>query len=352
MSSRRRRRSPSPPSPSYSDGDEVDQYEMQRQWLAENHPNVNGDVEEHPPNNFIFLTPESYRLEQERLQQHPAPGVAYHVHNVFDNIKENTDEILKTLGGPHLDLFFFRIGPEELLFGFHGCCAQILQKHYTSPLLEIEMDKLRQITTKIHFAREEFLDHENISNIFTAIQFVMRQPDVFQKYYVDLFIEDTFYAYDLPVGHTESAEPPPPLISCPKGIVERMLFAIADACLLYCTSWKKKLKQKKNRTRKKRKISGGVKFQSQYKRCTNPVYRTLIRLFKKEVPDINVLTSEWALILEDKDVVDAMTADDLKMHFIKFMKDKYESYGLTQTDKIMERANQFEELQVFTRKAF
>lgn len=323
-----------------------------RQWLGydQNHPNLNDEPD------FIFPSPETYRRQQQLLQnpQTPplAPGIAFHVHDVFDNIRDNEREIMETLGGPHPDLYIFEIGPTELVKGFHESCVRILRKHYSSQKLVTELDKLKKIITKLDLAKEYHLHNENISSVFTSIQFVMRQPDVFQKYYVDLFIEDTFNAYN---GKEDT-------ISCPKGIVERMLFAIADACLLYCITYKKKRKQKKNKTRKNKTgqprntvIPGGSNSTqniSQYKKCDNPIYRKLIRLFKKEVPDINSLTREWARIFEDTDEVANMGAEELKKNFIKFMTRKYISYGLTQTNKIMERANQFEELKVFEKKAF
>lgn len=331
--------------------------ELERRQFFENrpiYPNL-----DRPPE-FEFLTPESYRLEQERVQRQqlnpPRRVDAMHVHTVFDSIKENTAEIMETLGGPHPDLYMFQIGPEELVLGFHGNFVRILEKHYTSPMLEIQLDKLLQITNKLELVQDEILHDELISCIFTGIQFVLRQPDIFQKYYADIFIEDTYNAYDPPI-RVEGDRTPPPPISCPKGIAERMLFSVADACLFYCTAWKKKLKQKKNRTKKKKSktlVVGGGKEKdiSQFKRCANPVYRKLIRLFKKEVPDLNLLTSEWGLIFEDTELMEIMTPDDLKNHFIRFMTNKYKAYGITQTDKIMARANQFEQLKVFERKAF
>lgn len=334
--SRRQYTPPTPPSEEY----EMDQNEMQRQWLMENHPNHNND--------FIFMTPETYQQEQEQLQRIPPPaGIAFHVHNVFDNIKENAYEIMDTLGGPHSDLFIFQIGAEELLMGFHETCIRILERHYTSPKLEVELDKLSQILNKLNLVSQEFLSNENISNIFTAIHFVKRQPDVFQKYYVDLFIQDTFYAYN---GVKDT-------ISCPRGIVERTFFAIADACLIYCTSWKKRRKQKK-KTKKNTHVTnttrgGGRKTDiSQYKRCDNPIYRKLIRLFKKEVPDLNELSKEWGVLFEDTEEIAKMSAEELKKNFIDFMTRKYKLYGITQIDNIIQRADHYEEEGVFTRKEF
>jgi hypothetical protein len=335
-----RRNNGTPPSPQYEEWEDE-----QEEWYRNQQASNDGWGRE--PSQEMYerwlsqdnITPPQAEQQQQRRDQE----LEWNVHDVFNNIRDNEKEIIETLGGPNTDLFLFQIGPEQLLIGFHDFCIRIIKKHYTSPKLEEELDKLRQITSKLNLAKHEYLQNANICSVFTAIQFVIRQPDVFQKYYVDLFIEDTFYAYDRQPDALESS------ISCPRGIVERMLFAIADACLLYCTAWKKKLKQKKNRTKRKK---GGGKNTSQYKRCTNPIYRKLIRLFKKEVPDINQLTKEWALIFEEAEVVGNMSAEELKKNFIAFMTRKYQAYGLTQTELILQRANQFEELHVFERKGF
>jgi hypothetical protein len=224
-----------------------------------------------------------------------------------------------------------------------------LKKHYDKDTYHTKLDQLSQILNKLSLARNEYLTEYNISSMFTGIQFVMRQPDVFQKYYVDLYIEDTFFAYN---GAEDT-------ISCPKGIVHRVTLAIADACLLYCVNFKKprkKTKKNKNRSKKKNNVTvvnmNGGKFKSMYNKCDNAIYRKLIRLFKKEVPDLNSLSKEWAAILNDPVEIAKMSAEDLKMNFIHFMTKKYRLYGLTQTDQINKRAQQYEEAQIFERREF
>lgn len=358
MSGRNRswsRSPPSPPSPidweedaqrwedEYDDQPWVDQDELQRQWLEENR-NPDFSVVANP--DFIFESPN----EAPRIQ---TVGIAYHVHDVFDNIRENAYLITDTLGGPHTDLILFKIGIEEFLNGFYGICSQILHRHYSSPIYERELDKVSQIINKLDRARNEFLSEENISSMFTWIQFVLRQPDVFQKFYIDVFIEDTFNAYN---GNKDT-------ISCPKGIVERVLFSIADACILYCVSFKKPRKNKnkqKNKNKTSKTVGGGKhnttmkggKWKSMYRTCDNPIYRKLIRLFKKEVPDLNSLSQEWAIILEDTNEMAKMSAEDLKANFIEFMTRKYKLFGLTQTDQINKRAIQYEEAHIFENKGF
>ena len=342
---------PSPPTPESrpSEYDDSPPIETQEEYYYRMNPHLD-------PNDAPF---EHLVLPHHDQQYHNQPlpdGIAYHVHNAFDNIEDNLNQINDTLGGPHFNLTSFNIGNsgDDFMNGFYECCVQILERHYTGDAFHTRTDKLSQILDKLAFARREYLTVNNIQAMFTWIQFVLRQPDAFQKYYVDLYIEDTFHAYE---GQNDT-------ISCPKGIVHRVLLAIADACLLYCVNFKKprkKTKKKKNGTGKSKKnrtftqqqpqITGG-KFKSMYSKCDNPIYKKLIRLFKKEVPDLNSLSQEWAVILDDSAEIATMSAEDLKLNFIKFMKRKYKLYGLIQTDQIMKRATEYEEAEIFKRKEF
>ena len=67
-------------------------------------------------------------------------------------------------------------------------------------------------------------------------QFVFQQPAIFQANYVETFIGDTYHAYD----GTENT------ISCVNGITERMLLYIGDACMMYCTMFKKNTGENRN----------------------------------------------------------------------------------------------------------
>ena len=335
---------PSPPTPESrpSDYDDSPPLETQEEYYYRMNPHLD-------PNNVPF---------EHLVLPHPPPrpphqlhdGIAYHIHNAFHNIEENMNQITETLGGPHYNLRYFDMNGEDFMNGFWECCQQIVHHHYSDDISNTKLNQLSQILNKLSYSRNEFLTDSNINFMFTVIQFVMRQPDVFQKYYVDLYIEDTFYAYN---GASDT-------ISCPKGIVERVLLTVADACLLYCGNFKKtrkKTKKNKNRSKKTKKnltvtqMNGG-KFKSMYFKCDNAIYKKLILLFKKEVPDLNSLSQEWAAILDDPADIANMSAEDLKLNFIEFMIRKYKLYGLTQTDQINKRAQEYEEAQIFERKEF
>ena len=149
--------------------------------------------------------------------------------------------------------------------------------------------------------------------------------------------------------------------SCVKGIRERLLLSIADACILYCTEYKKKHKPKTKNTMRKRnkarkvrlktakklaKIGGAV---SEFKKCDNPLYKRLLHLFKKEIPDMNELTKEWSVIFTGG-LADSLTTAQIKQEFIDFMERKYKLYGVDNSVKIKERADSFDE--IFERREF
>ena len=349
-----------PPTPereeSPPDEEELGQFDAQQQWYDE------------------------FMRRQQQQQQQPQPGVAFHVHDAFEHIRENLPEITKTLGGldPELDMT-----QEYLLDMISSYFFYVLEDHYYKEVEQAEVEyihdkehlektldrlylayirnktELPLILSKLNYST---LASEDISHINTWLEFVTNQPESFQANYVETFIGDTFHAYE---GNTDT-------ISCVKGIIERFLLTIAEACLMHCSMFKNKQRKKsatkrkqdriKNKTRKKQK--GGRT--SLYRRCDNPVYRKLIRLFKKEIPDINRLSQKWAasVFIDDYDQkpgVDiehyrkklaAMSAADLERDFIAFMEKEYKRYGLTQTAQIREKANEYREAQVFERKAF
>lgn len=288
--------------------------------------------------------------QEQQAQQY---GMAWHVHNVFDNIKDNYEKIMEVFGG-HIKLDILQtVGPLELIKALDLYFADVIARKYGTPFQQgEEYNKVGQVLNRLYLASREFLTPSQRNEIFTWIQFVMRQPDSFQFIYVDLFINDTFMAYD--TGDDK--------LSCPKGITERLLLSIADACILYCFQYKKKNKKKtkqteKNKTKKRRlkttrtarnmeievpEITGGEKPGSEFATCDNATYRKLIILFKKEVPDMNDLTKEWSVILTGE-LAQTMTTAQIKQSFIDFMERKYKLYGLNKSAAIKKRADEFDE---------
>ena len=297
---------------------------------------------------WIYATEHDY-IHRDDLAA-PVNGIAHHVHNVFENLRDNLDEITSTLGGS-INVSLLQMNYHDIIAGLDRFFLILLSKFYSLSKLvgyenlndegKMNYNKLILIMEKLELDGEEHLTFDALNNIFTWIQFVLRQPESFQYHYLDCFIHDTYNAYD---GLEEGGN-----ISCPKGIYERLLFAIGDACVLYCSQYKKRKKS----TRKTKKLSrgGANKQKSVYSTCDKPVYRKLIRLFKKEVPDMNDLTKEWSGIF-DTDLGNKLTPLQLKLHFIEFMERKFTFYGLNQTKDIHARANELEAADIFINKTF
>ena len=375
---------PSPPegwwgnqgSPEYS---YTDNYPSPQQWAVGRVPTPDGS----PPvvgfevvrHNYADRNQENLAqnypdFEEQLRQQNEGPGpaaefivhtgMAWQVHNVFENIKENYEKIIHEFGGRvYLDILT-SVGPDELINGLDLFFAEIISKRDNTPLRDgPEYTKIKKILNRLWLAKQEYLDSHFRNEIFTWFQFVMRQPNSFQFQYVTCFIEDTFFAYDN--GDT---------LSCVKGIRERLLLSIADACVLYCTQYKKKHKPKTKNTKKKKTIARRLKQKtakklatlarlqmnqtmggavSEFKKCDNPTYRRLIRLFKKEVPDMNELTKEWAVIFTGG-LADSLTTKQIKDEFIDFMERKYTLYGIDNSVAIQIRADSFDD--IFERREF
>jgi hypothetical protein len=276
----------------------------------------------------------------ENDENEPMDGVAYQVHNVFNNIKENLTDIYKKLGKPELSFKkyddLFDLPPDLfMLYLQHKFFGKIIDNYDDNNKIEEYKQKIEQILLKFWSAGDLLITSESMNNMFNWTQFVLRQPKQFQTAYFECYLQDTYNAYD---GDSDN-------ISCPKGIYERLLFAIGDACIIYCTQYEKK---KENQTRKKKMT---INYDSLYKNCEKSKYIHLIRLFKKEIPDINELTKQWSSILES-DEGKKMDPDALKKNFIEFMNKTYKRYGLNKEDEIEKRANDLEAASIFKDKQF
>jgi hypothetical protein len=289
-------------------------------------------------------------------QQEPQPhmGMADQVHNVFENIKVNYETIIQEFGG-RIYLNILPNVPDILISGLDLFFAQIIAKRDNTPLNSgPEYGKIVEILNRLWWAKNEYLEGQSGNDIFTWVQFVMRQSDTFQFHYITCFIKDTYFAYN--DGNT---------LSCVRGIHERLLLSIADACILYCTQNQKPIKTKnttykkaKAKARKKMKKTAKTVVKSARKNmiggalsktCDNPIYRKLIRLFKKEVPDMNDLTKEWAVIFTGG-LADSLNTSQIKKSFIDFMERKYTLYGIENSVAIQIRADSFDE--IFERREF
>jgi hypothetical protein len=336
-----------------NDSDEVwDNYREERY-------HENGDLYDEDGQSPVDET----RLEEQfiNLDDNIQPGRAYQIHNVFTNINDNMDGIIKTMGGK-LTIYPLDLSKDNFFnsmkFSFYEC---FLDGPYTKEQVDTFKEQLLQILEKLW--NSDFIQLPKkpydgpCDNIFTWHQFVLRQPPEFQSHYIECYIKDTYNAYNADNGDG---------ISCIEGIYERMLTSIGDACVLYCTEFKKKNKKKnKKQTKRKRKnhtnhnrtqnsnrsIQAGGTYKSQFRKCENPIYRKLIKLFKKEIPDINDFTQEWSRLF-DEESSKRMSVADLKTNFIIFMNRKYSLYGLNNEKNVAKRAEELEQANIFENREF
>lgn len=276
----------------------------------------------------------------------PIEGNAYLVHNAFNNIKDNFPKISKALGKPTISFKKFN----EMFMVLQDQFMMYLQDHFFRMLIgrktnssqdrQEYLEQVEQILQKLYEAGN-FVSSETMNNMFNWSQFVLRQPTDFQIAYFDCFLEDTYNAYD---SDTDG-------ISCPKGIYERMLFSIGDACVIYCTEYEKKKKSatKKSNSGSSKKNKTVGRFNSLYSNCEKSKYIKLIKLFKKEIPEMNDLIQQWSSIL-DRDEGKNMEPKLLKENFIAFLKNTYLRYGIDNTKKINQMAEDLD--YVFKNKEF
>ena len=278
-------------------------------------------------------------------------GIAYQIHNVFANIRENMDEIFKTMGG-RLTVFPLDLSKDSFFHCMNWSFKDFIVNDSEGIVYE---KKVKEILDKLHLStliQPPRVPYDGLcDDIFTWQQFVMRQPQEFRTHYIRCFVEDTYHAYDGEDGLG---------ISCVEGIYERILTSIGDACILYCTEFKKKNKKKrktKKKTNGKSKSStrstsqAGGNYKSKFHKCENPVYKKLIKLFKKEIPDINELTKDWSKIFKDEFSA-SLTETQLKTNFIQFVNKKYTLYGLDKKAIVEKRANELEEAGIFANREF
>ena len=190
------------------------------------------------------------------------------------HLQANFKEIMDSVGGV-LDIYIFEIGLNDFINSFDEFFCQLINKKYISNDDKFECyAKFKKIEDKFEKAGSDILNRETTNNMSTWMQFVYRQPDVFQLHYLDCFMRDTEKD-----GNIRST----------KDIYERVLYTIADACVLYCTQYKKKLtqyktkrnKSQKKKTKKDHNLTRGGTSNSMYHNCDNAVYSKLIRLIKK-----------------------------------------------------------------------
>jgi hypothetical protein len=156
------------------------------------------------------------RRVQEQREAVPQPtGVAYEIHNAFDNFKidDFMGIILMSIGTN--SNFRNKTTPLQPLIDNIKANANLSASKKLDLTQKIEriFDKLRQYSNY----------REKLGNITACIQYVLMQPQDFIDTYIDTFITDCLKAYSS--GTTQS---------CVKGMYERIYFAFRDTVSTIC----------------------------------------------------------------------------------------------------------------------
>jgi hypothetical protein len=163
----------------------------------------------------------------------PRAGVAFEVHNAFDDFKANKwdkfMEIINRTTGTNTN-FRNRNAPLQPLIDYVNTSESFNEnKESSSPEDKAEMirkkadiiEKINRIFTQIQGYSNY---NANIDNITNCIQYVLMQPPEFIDAYINTFVVDCFKAYN-----SSSREE-----SCVKGMYERVYLAFRDTASTLC----------------------------------------------------------------------------------------------------------------------
>lgn len=171
--------------------------------------------------------------------------------------------------------------------------APFITEHFPQEKEEM-LRKLTEFMNRVNSAREISEMPRNKEVVKKSVDFVLEQPDNFVEEYIKTLIKDCYSAYSGPEGAG---------ISCVPGVIERFYMLVGDVVYQLCPE--EDVCEYENKE----------------------VYSKLLTLFRKRI-NKNEVTQEWASKYLDSDEIKAMTKEQRKQHYIKFMTAKYEEMGL------------------------
>lgn len=233
-----------------------------------------------------------FEFEDEEIDEEPPQGVAFEIHNVFQNIDmDKYREIVKTVAkesGPR--------GRHDIA-SIKRVFEAIIVRNFPMNNRALAKTKLDAILQRLQNSGK--LNQDAVMKLVSdTIEFVLDQPTEFRVFYVTSFIQDCYHAYSQPSGQPYQTEQG---MSCVKGIVERFVWIVGDAAQAMCTET-----------------------------CT-PLYQQLLNVFGKSKLDLNELTQQWNSEVLETDAFHNKankTKEQVKQSFIQYMKDKYSAVGM------------------------
>jgi uncharacterized protein YjbI with pentapeptide repeats len=225
---------------------------------------------------------DSRRVEdiiENRHEQHD--GVAYEVHNTFTPLVAKREEYLDIIAQPEPSFKLAKLN-EDIYKKFIDEIKRLF------PKVPGGINKRDQFTTLYNKFMPSLALMKDETKILVAksLSFVFSQDDDFKREYINIWLDESFNAYDGPGDTT----------SCVNGIIERLILTVINAAVALCSDDTK---------------------------CTSQ-YEALIKLTKKF--EINEVAMEW-WDPEYKGRTHLETAEERRNDFIRFLIEKAEEQG-------------------------
>ena len=247
---------------------------------------------------------EEYEDEElDNVVPHQPEGIAYEIHNAFDNM--NIEQVFAFFDGLIVTPIqnYNPISP-YVINKFNN----YIDNHFNDRDQAWKNEQKRQLASiyeKFNYAA--YKDDEKIRKIMgRSVDFAFNQPEELVDLYVESYIQDNFFAYEydprMPDGDRRS---------CPKGIAERTLISLGEAINIYC---------------------------DEHPDECNEQYQTLRNLLG--LLPMYTYVQQWSEKLDNnKAKYEAMSVEQRKQDFIDFMKNIYRGFN-NLTPRIEQRINE------------
>lgn len=258
------------------------------------------------PQNFERLTLTQQQriglgLEQVNIiqqQQQQPIGVAYEVHNEFENFKNRLHglyEIIKTEKKS--------VVPLKIIEAFF---IKFIRSNFSEEERTTAIEQLKEVLNK--YRESEYSQHPDIRKYVSAVyRFVKEQPKEFIDFYIRAFIQDCYFAYpDAEAGQG---------VSCVQGIIEKFVLILRQTALALCPENK----------------------------CDNETYKQINNFFNNKID--KEFFNEYAQWFENHFFINnqhpTMTPEQWKNQFIKGLKQHIVEKGFELNEEIISDINKY-----------
>ena len=213
-------------------------------------------------------------LRDDQMQQgrQTRRGVAYEIHNAFDNFETKKADYLALITQPDKP----EIYNKERIYDYTN---NIFTQNINALFPSEKEHKLRDFY-KVFNKMKGSIPRQKIELVGKSIDYAFSQDDNFKKEYIISFLDDTCNAYTNSGDNT----------SCAKGIIERFVLTIGTVVEILCREG-----------------------------CENETYQKLYKLMKGKMHHHDA-TKEWFETAAEDETIKKMNVEERKANFIEFMK--------------------------------